>query len=257
MPGPKNIRNGTENPRFQNQNHGRGRRGRNRRTQQRNGGNGNFSGAPDFDRNGNDQNWPVDHRQQTFNHQVRDQSQNSHFQSPLGQPHWDQQNSNQGRRSNGGNRHRNYNDPNNGSFNLQENWQPHNKDNRGRNNRQASNYHAHPSFHSKGIESDLSEIIASASYSQAPLVPFGMLQFIHKDEDIEMPDAPPLEEAISNYAPILEGILNRALQAHQTNVDSLRWQVSNEIDELKRQNRELSDAVICMFLQSRGASPQG
>lgn len=178
--GPKNIRNGTENPRFQNQNHGRGRRGRNRRTQQRNGGNGNFSGAPDFDRNGNDQNWPVDHRQQTFNHQVRDQSQNSHFQSPLGQPHWDQQNSNQGRRSNGGNRHRNYNDPNNGSFNLQENWQPHNKDNRGRNNRQASNYHAHPSFHSKGIESDLSEIIASASYSQAPLVPFGMLQFIHK-----------------------------------------------------------------------------
>lgn len=89
-----------------------------------------------------------------------------------------------------------------------------------------------------------------------------------------MPDAPPLEEAISNYAPILEGILNRALQAHQTNVrtkclleafletnkrqvDSLRWQVSNEIDELKRQNRELSDAVICMFLQSRGASPQG
>ena len=94
---------------------------------------------------------------------------------------------------------------------------------------------------------------------------------MQQENDIEMPDAPPFEDETYNYAPALEEIW--ALQAHKNNVsanhslgvtfgtnagqvDSLMWQFSNEIDELKQQHKELGDVVMFMYLRSRGVSPQ-
>ncbi|OQE27357.1 hypothetical protein PENSTE_c004G03384 [Penicillium steckii] len=245
--GPMNTRNGNGNKRFQNSNRGRAHQGRNRGNQSRNGNNNNnFSDA-------HDQNWPVDRSQRNFNNQVRDQSQRSHFQSPLDQPQWNQYNSNQGRKNNWNNGQHNHN-PKKGYFNHQENWQPFNNNNRKHCGRQASNNHAHPPFHSNRLESDL-QIIASGNFPQAPIAPFGMIQSISEENDIEMPDAPPFEEEAYNYAPALEEIW--ALQAHQNDVDSLMWQFSNEIYELKQRHKELGDAVMFMYLRSRGVSPQG
>ncbi|CAI7648806.1 unnamed protein product [Penicillium pancosmium] len=252
--GPKNNRNWNWKPQIQGQGHNQNPRGRKNKNKnkKKNAAKRDFSGSQQGYNPRYDPGVPKGPRQnQDQNHH---QSQNFYPQSSPHQPRWNQQTPNQGRGYNGNN-HRN--EQHDGYMQNQSNYQE---------NQRPDFYHGHPIHHqvpyqhpSPGPFYDLDDSLDSIISDAAPLFPQG--PFIHfgkaEENDIEMPDAPPLDQYVYDYQSVLERIVGQALQSQQVNVDALMYQVFNEIGELKRQNRELNDTVINMFLKSWGIQPQG
>jgi hypothetical protein len=234
--------------------------------------NGNFSGSKQGDNLHYDPSVPKGPRR--YQNQNHRQSQNSYPQSTPHQPRWNQQTSNQGQ----GYKGNNYCNQKHGGHvqhpsKYQEqplSFQVHGHPK----HPQAPYQHQRPSPFT-ALNDSFDAIISEAAppFSQGPFNHFGKAQ----DGDIEMPDAPPLDQYIYDYQSVsgfpssaiqtrgyanfdlkvLERILNQALQSQEINVNTLICQVSNEICELKRHNKELSDTVINIFLRSWGVPPQG
>lgn len=145
-------------------------------------------------------------------------------------------------------------------------------------------FHGHPNYQQvpyqyqcPGSISDLDDSLDSIIFDATP--PFSQGPFINvekaQDLDIEMTDAPPLDQHIYDQqsvsgsplsafqtcrytnldAKVVERIVSQALQSQQVNVDALMYQVFMEIGDLKQQNKQLSDTVINMIRRSWGVTP--